>query len=411
MKKISILISALLFSLVTLAEGQEKRDFWTHGIGKLLKSADDFVKEMEHSGFDTTYIEVPERDRMIYIGGYGSVQQYDLYFPVMLEKADLPQFMQSYVPSNMSDLMHIEPHFRATRADLAIGIDWRGIALELPIPVSNKYSRSYGLAKNGTQWGFRVRYKSVNNVSGTIDDSFSQATSIMTNNFINDIATYGEMVGNNDPVQTVRRDIENGTMDLKTFYAEGYYVFNHRKFSLAAGLYGDMIQKRSAGSLIAMANYFQSHLGCNNMMEAERDIFRNQIASVGMGYGYNISMMGGRLCLHASLIPMFSLYNHIIHTQRNPSRETLSTELSDEYVDAFKDMTYQYYRHYYDAVDVARDSGFKIHGFARLAANYSFDRFILTALINYRQYLFSSSSGMKINNQEGDLQINLGYRF
>ena len=303
MSRSRILVLILAFSSFLYASAQEKRSFWDHGIGKFLKSADDMLDRWQEEGVDTNYIRKPKLSRMVYLGYYGYFQQHDMTFPVLVNNADIPLDGQ-YMPPNMSEKKYMATDMHTYQTEFELGIDWRGISLELPIPIRNRYSMSFGLAKNGSVWGARIRYKSLKNMEGVLDDAFNQGISQWKRNVDNQT---------NDPAVTSESTIPAGKMDLKIFYVEGYYVFNHKKFSLAAGAYGDMVQKRSAGSLFVMGNYYQSTFGANTLFNHERDEFRNWKLSFGPGYGYNWSINEGKVCIHMSVIPMISLFNHLVH--------------------------------------------------------------------------------------------------
>jgi hypothetical protein len=375
----------LAFSSFLYASAQEKRSFWDHGIGKFLKSADDMLDRWQEEGVDTNYIRKPKLSRMVYLGYYGYFQQHDMTFPVLVNNADIPLDGQ-YMPPNMSEKKYMATDMHTYQTEFELGIDWRGISLELPIPIRNRYSMSFGLAKNGSVWGARIRYKSLKNMEGVLDDAFNQGMSQWKRNVDNQT---------NDPAVTSESTIPAGKMDLKIFYVEGYYVFNHKKFSLAAGAYGDMVQKRSAGSLFVMGNYYQSTFGANTLFNHERDEFRNWKLSFGPGYGYNWSINGGKVCIHMSVIPMISIFNHLVH----------------KYDDSSERLRWSNYdTHYYDAVDNGK-SRFVFNYFGRFAVSYSFDRFLLNFLVNYRQYLYRNNADTEINNRDLDAQVNIGMRF
>ena len=380
-----ILVLILAFSSFLYASAQEKRSFWDHGIGKFLKSADDMLDRWQEEGVDTNYIRKPKLSRMVYLGYYGYFQQHDMTFPVLVNNADIPLDGQ-YMPPNMSEKKYMATDMHTYQTEFELGIDWRGISLELPIPIRNRYSMSFGLAKNGSVWGARIRYKSLKNMEGVLDDAFNQGMSQWKRNVDNQ---------SNDPAVTSESTIPAGKMDLKIFYVEGYYVFNHKKFSLAAGAYGDMVQKRSAGSLFVMGNYYQSTFGANTLFNHERDEFRNWKLSFGPGYGYNWSINGGKVCIHMSVIPMISIFNHLVH----------------KYDDSSERLRWSNYdTHYYDAVDNGK-SRFVFNYFGRFAVSYSFDRFLLNFLFNYRQYLYRNNADTEINNRDLDAQVNIGMRF
>ena len=385
MSRSRTIVLILAFSSFLYASAQEKRSFWDHGIGKFLKSADDMLDRWQEEGVDTNYIRKPKLSRMVYLGYYGYFQQHDMTFPVLVNNADIPLDGQ-YMPPNMSEKKYMATDMHTYQTEFELGIDWRGISLELPIPIRNRYSMSFGLAKNGSVWGARIRYKSLKNMEGVLDDAFNQGMSQWKRNVDNQT---------NDPAVTSESTIPAGKMDLKIFYVEGYYVFNHKKFSLAAGAYGDMGQKRSAGSLFVMGNYYQSTFGANTLFNHERDEFRNWKLSFGPGYGYNWSINEGKVCIHMSVIPMISIFNHLVH----------------KYDDSSERLRWSNYdTHYYDAVDNGK-SRFVFNYFGRFAVSYSFDRFLLNFLFNYRQYLYRNNADTEINNRDFDAQVNIGMRF
>lgn len=379
----------LAFTVSLDASAQEKRSFWDHGFGKFLKSADEMLDRWQDEGVDTNYIRKPKLSRMVYLGYYGYYQQHDMTFPVLVNDADIPLDHQ-YMPPNLDEHKYMMADMGTYQSEFELGIDWRGIAIELPIPIRNRYSMSFGLAKNGSVWGARIRYKSLKNMEGVLDDSYNQTMTQWMRNVEDRTAT---------PATTAESTIPEGKIDLKIFYVEGYYVFNNKRFSLAAGAYGDMVQKRSAGSLFVMANYYQSQFGAKNLFNHDRDIFRNRKLSLGAGYGYNWAINGGKLCIHMSIIPMVSLWNQMVNKNEDYS------QIEDE-----RQSWANYDAHYYDAVDNGH-SRFVFNYFGRLAVSYSFDRYLINFLTNYRQYLYRNNADTRINNREADAQINFGMRF
>ncbi len=405
----TIRFSALLllaFSSCLCASAQEKRSFWSHGLGKFLKAADDMVDRWQDAGVDSNYIRKFDKSRMVYLGYYGYFQQHDMTFPVTVNNADIPVSLQR-MPPNMAEKKYVAADMHTYQTEIELGIDWRGIALELPIPIRNRYSMSFGLAKNGSVWGARIRYKSLKNMEGVLDDAYDQAV---------DQWRYNEEHQTSDPAVTSERTIPAGKMDLKIFYVEGYYVFNNKRFSLAAGAYGDMIQKRSAGSLFVMGNYYQSQFGANNLFNHERDIFRNWKISFGPGYGYNWAINGGKVCIHVSLIPMISIVNKMVHKYEDYSNPyayagtSADPAVREQQIETERQRWSNYDAHYYDAVDNGH-SRFVFNCFGRVAASYSFDRFLLNFMMNYRQYLYRNNADTEINNREAVGQVNFGMRF
>ena len=106
MKIRRVIFLILAFSIFLSASAQEKRSFWDHGVGKLLKSADDMLNRMQDAGVDTNYIRKQKYDRMVYLGYYGYFQQHDMTFPVLIEDTDIPLDMR-YMPSNMDEKKYL----------------------------------------------------------------------------------------------------------------------------------------------------------------------------------------------------------------------------------------------------------------------------------------------------------------
>lgn len=399
-----ILLILMLISATALC-AEEKKGFWDKGVGRWLKRTDKLIAGWQESGVDTNYIRRCEKDRFIYIGSFGYLQQHDMHFPITVEKEELPQEILdkygNFMPSNLDENKKISMDMHTTQAELELGLDWRGIVIEIPIPVRNKYSKSYGLAKNGSKWGFRVRFKELSNMKGLINNSAANMREEIVRRYEEHMQDplSPEKAEDTSPFYSEPQTIRKGDMTLHVFYTEGYYVFNHKRFSLAAGAYGDMKQMKPAGSMFAWLNYYQSRLKCYNTFNSEWDTFRNNKVSIGMGYGYNIPFANGNGCVHMSVIPMFSVYNHLTHKtfNENSPAETQMGSIYD--------------RHYYDAVKYGKDSGFGLNGLAKLAFSYTHKHMLYNLLFNYRQFFYNTSTSFKISNREADLQINVGYRF
>jgi len=323
------------------------------GFGRALRRFDQWLEKSQRAGIDTTYQDVPKLNRQVYIGTYNYWQNYKMTMPFDVDN------LASIIPGiRDNDRYTINAH--AVQAEVDLGIDWKGLALELPIPIRNRYRLSLGLAKNGSVWGMRVRYKRLHQMDGHCN------------------------VGD----QSIN---ENNT--LRIFYLEGYYVLNSRKFSLSAGLYADMVQKKSAGSVLFYANYYQSRYRVDKLFPADNDVFKTQEVSLGAGYAYNLAIRGGKLVIHGSLVPMFTAFSHLHHvTDIEP----------DSYDEKWKE--------FYDSA-LNGNARFSLNIFARFAMNYSFDRYLLTFLVHYRHYGYKNDKNLRILNQEADAQVNFGVRF
>ena len=344
------------------------------GFKRAWKKFDSWLESGMSSGIDTNYVQVPKLSRQVYLGGYAYWQSYQMDMPIQIEDAS------TIVPGlNDNDHYHLNAH--TWQAEVDLGVDWKGLALEIPIPLRNKYLFSFGLAKNGSIWGARFRYKNLRRMDGSCN--------------IGDL------------------EIDSESNNIKTFYLEGYYVLWHKKFSLAAGLYADMIQLRSAGSPLLYANYYHSRYNVEKLFPANYDSFRTNQVSLGAGYAYNFALLRGRLVFHASVVPMFSVFNQMKHyvSYNNsifPNKEEDAAAAAA--AQAASGLTPEQWDEFYNAAENG-EARFRVNAFARFAVNYSFNRFIVSILGNYRSYGYSNDQNVSVRNQEADLQLNFCTRF
>ena len=109
-------------------------------------------------------------------------------------------------------------------------------------------------------------------------------------------------------------------VEILSFYFNGYYVFNGRRYSQAAAYNQSVIQRRSAGSLLLGATIFASSL---DMAEKENALLLEMGScpgsmslgeiNVGLGYGYNWVPARGWV-VNAMVMPTISIYDRIKRT-------------------------------------------------------------------------------------------------
>ena len=111
----------------------------------------------------------------------------------------------------------------------------------------------------------------------------------------------------------------SGDTKLKVFNITGYYIFNHRRYSVAAPFSQSYIQRHSAGSWLAGLSYQGGKVEVTEdgrgKIEAERgksegsDIYLSLgHFGIGGGYGYNL-VLRRKWLLHISFLPTFVVYN------------------------------------------------------------------------------------------------------
>lgn len=102
---------------------------------------------------------------------------------------------------------------------------------------------------------------------------------------------------------------------VRTLFLDGYYLFNGKHFSYAAAYDNSLIQRRSAGSLVAGGMYCHSRSDYSTdsnweLTSVMKDVGKVKFtqASLGAGYAYNWVPARG-LLVSAMFMPMLTLYN------------------------------------------------------------------------------------------------------
>ena len=374
-----------------------------------IRKIDDAILKYKKTKVDTDYVDIPERDFMLTLKFREAFQTYDMEFPVLVSEVELPDPYPMVLPSNTNSNLFIKTNLNTVKSSAQIGFDWHGLAVSIPLPINNSFAKAYSLASNGSKFGFTVRYRTVKEPKGTVNNAFLQTCEEVEERVGGLKERYENglpLMENHDPVFPHKSDVIPENWDLRTVYADAYYVFNNKRFSMPAARTGRLIQKRSVGSFFVMANYNQSRLHMYRMLNYTEEVFRHNQFSIGAGYGYNWAINGGKLLFSISVIPMFSLVNRETHRSwDDPNDVYMQTDPEDD------DLWEAYDKHFYDAATYGRDSQFTINGFVRGGINYNIGRSLLNLSCDYRQYLFRSCTGMDITNREIDLTLKYGCRF
>lgn len=168
------------------------------------------------------------------------------------------------------------------KSTISVGVSYLGLSLNLainPAKLFGKY-RDYelGARSYGKRFGFDLAYHDAHNFKGWQElDGVRQ-----------DFTTSEEM------------------FHLRTLNVNGYYVFNHRRFSYPAAFSYSYIQRRSAGSFLLAASGQGQHGEINGEIPI---IFKMTNIGIGVGYGYNY-VPAREWLLHLSALPTFIVYTN-----------------------------------------------------------------------------------------------------
>jgi hypothetical protein len=191
---------------------------------------------------------------------------------------------------------------------------------------------------------------------------------------------------------------------VHTLIADGYYLFNGKRFSYAAAYDQSVLQKRSAGSLMAGAMYYYGHINYatdynGDLIYMMKGLGRVKLwqGSVGVGYAYNwvpargllISAMAMPMCTVVNKIKAYGYATNVDELMQDP--RFLSEEITDEEWD---DWFYSSLR-VRPMGDKTFNSGLTVNFDARLSVTYNFGRYFVNAYgqFNNNRYRHNDSHG------------------
>lgn len=258
MSKLYRYIYLTLLVLFAFVQEVQAENFW-RWTKNLLDSSD--IK-----GCDTTYVRMSKKGFVAYLMSSPSWASTNFY--VHDPDGDIEMSLSSRV-TNM----------------WALRLAYRGWGLSYSHAFKNRDDSEFSFTAYGRRYGFEFRIHSSHDLNGGITDH----------------TVYPVMSGDID-----------GIYDMKTWLLNFYWVFNSKRFSLPAAMSQTTIQRRSAGSWLACANYVYNKLFYQSDMELEPEEMTaasfKQI-NIGGGYAYNFAFAKEHCLLHASAMPMLSVWH------------------------------------------------------------------------------------------------------
>lgn len=281
-------VVAVTVSLSASAEG---------GMFGFVKKLGTFLDSMAVSGIDRRYIDAPQKPWQILLKG--NINQSDLKLSSTIYNAE-ERF------DFMKGDMVWEPHVKtkpATYAGLWAG--YRGYGLGYSWNIGGDKGHILTVGVTGGSYGANLRIHWFDNDEPNV---------YYTGNALLDITDEGNRIYY--PIN-YSDNVELGSpIKTRALFFDGFYLFNGRKCSYAAAYDQSVIQKRSAGSLMAGAMYFHSTTHYDTDNNADFILFMDDVgrfkswqASAGVGYIYNWVPAKG-LLISGMAIPMATFYSH-----------------------------------------------------------------------------------------------------
>lgn len=272
----------LLFTLVMITALSAQAE---GGVRGFLKKVGTTIDSMTIRGLDRRYIEMPEKPWQIIL--QSNINQSDLKMSAVLDGKKM--FDDTWGDINW------EPRIK-TDVSSYVGLwaGYRGYGLGYSKDVSGNGS-IFKLGMIGGAYGLSFR----------IHKFRTDEPSVHLSGYIPTWEEYTYTYPLFDPIK----------VRLLTF--DGYYLFNGSRFSYMAAYDQSVIQRRSAGSLMAGAMYYHSTIAYDEGLNADFIMFMNDIGkmkqyqvSLGGGYAYNLVPCKGLLISGLGML-MLTAYNRL----------------------------------------------------------------------------------------------------
>ncbi len=273
MRKYFMLVMALGTCGQTMAQS---------GLLSFIKKVGDKIDSMSVSGVDRRYIDAPEKPWQLIMRGN-------------LSQTIVTMETQG---SLAGEEYHAKPSLKTVPAQyIGLWAGYRGYGVGYTVNVGGDKGSSLTFGATGGSYGINVRIHSFENST----PNFNLNSDIIPEE-VKD--TWKEVVLK-DPIR------------VNTLFADGYYLFNGKKFSYAAAYDQSVIQKRSAGSLMAGLMYNYTHINYSSDTNGDLIYLMEGLGrvklwqgSVGVGYAYNWVPARG-LLINVMAMPMLTFVNKL----------------------------------------------------------------------------------------------------
>ncbi len=359
-KKILVIYTLLLFCGNVSAQ---------KGVLGLVKKVGTLIDSMSIRGLDRNYIDAPTKPWQIIVRGNMSQSSVSMN-----------------AEGNIDGLNYIAKPYLKTKPAQYVGlwVGYRGYGLGYTVNVGGDKGTYFTLGATGGSYGVNMRIH-----------SFEENAP--------DFGLETDLIPEEDKDEWQKVHLTN-PIKVRTLIANGYYLFNGKRFSYAAAYDQSVMQKRSAGSLMVGAMYFYGRIDYASHSNGDLIYLMHGLGkvklwqgSVGVGYAYNWVPVRG-LLVNAMFMPMLTFVNKIKAYGYATNVEELMKEPNFWSDDISNDKWDEWF---YSKLSISPmgdktfNSGMKLNFDARLSVTYNFGRYFVNAYgqFNNMRYSHQSSYG------------------
>ena len=340
--------------------------------GKLatfVKKVGTTIDSMSAKGLDRNYINAPEKPWQLI--AKGNVNQ-----TIVSMNAD----------GNILGVDYSARPYLKTQPSQYVGFwaGYRGYGIGYTVNVGGDKGSNLVFGATGGAYGINVRIHSFDNSNPSI-------------NLNSELLTEEEQKTWNN-VQLI------DPIHVRTVIADGYYMFNGKKFSYAAAYDQSVIQKRSAGSLMAGLMYNYTHIDYATDVNGDLVYLMHGLGKVklwqgsaGVGYAYNWVPARG-LLVNVMLMPMVTFVNKLkVFAYATNVSELMTDERfwDDDISNEEWDEWFYSNVHITPMGDKTINSGISLGFDTRMSVTYNFGRYFISAYgqFNNIRYRHQSTHG------------------
>ena len=340
--------------------------------GKLatfVKKVGTMIDSMSVRGLDRNYIDAPKKPWQII--AKGNVNQ-----TIVSMNAD----------GNILGVDYSARPYLKTQPSQYVGFwaGYRGYGIGYTVNVGGDKGSNLVFGATGGAYGINVRIHSFDNSNPSIN--------------LNSELLSEEEQETWDDVQLI------DPIHVRTVIADGYYMFNGKKFSYAAAYDQSVIQKRSAGSLMAGLMYNYTHIDYATDLNGDLVYLMHGLGKVklwqgsaGVGYAYNWVPARG-LLVNVMLMPMVTFVNKLkvfAYATNVPELMTDERFWGDDISNEEWDEWFYSNVHITPMGDKTINSGISLGFDTRMSVTYNFGRYFISAYgqFNNIRYRHQSTHG------------------
>ena len=339
------------------------------GLTTFMKKVGTLIDTMAVKGLDRNYIDAPEKPWQLI--AKGNVNQ-----TIVSMNAD----------GNILGVDYSARPYLKTQPSQYVGFwaGYRGYGIGYTVNVGGDKGSNLVFGATGGAYGVNVRIHSFDNSNPSI-------------NLNSELLTEEEKKTWND-VQLI------DPIHVRTVIADGYYMFNGKKFSYAAAYDQSVIQKRSAGSLMAGLMYNYTHIDYATDVNGDLVYLMHGLGKVklwqgsaGVGYAYNWVPARG-LLVNVMLMPMVTFVNKLKVFAYTTNVSELMTDdrfWDDDISNEEWDEWFYSNVHITPMGDKTINSGISLGFDTRMSVTYNFGRYFISAYgqFNNIRYRHQSTHG------------------